>query len=370
MKKILFLHSSAELYGSDRSLLNIAKYIDKEKFQVHVILPYEGPLAAELRKLHGVQVKLFELAVLRRKNLSIKGGAEYVVSFRKSCRYIKDYIRRHRIDVVYTNTSVIFPGAVAAKQTGVKSVWHVREIMKSGLENRVISAVISHYADTVVANSKETAKALKVPQNKIRVVYNASEEKENLKRAPHAHLTVGMAGRINRWKGQKLLVDAAEVVHRELSDVKFRFAGSAYTGEEYLEQELQEYIDGKGLQDVVTLCGHISDMDQFYGGLDLFVLPSVQPEPFGLVVIEAMEYGIPVIATNHGGPVEIIHDKVDGYLVDHKECTEMAQRILELLKDVKLREYLGANGQKKKRELFSVEKMVRCMEDVFTKEFE
>ena len=62
------------MYGSDRSLLNIVKYIDKSEFKVHVILPCDGPLVDEMKKISGVTVEIFEVAVLRRKNLSVKGG--------------------------------------------------------------------------------------------------------------------------------------------------------------------------------------------------------------------------------------------------------------------------------------------------------
>lgn len=365
MEKILFLHSSAEMYGSDRSLLNIVKYIDKQKFRVFVILPCHGPLLEQMQQIQGVYAEIFEFAVLRRKNLSVCGGIEYIYSFRKSCRYLKAFVKEKQIDIVYTNTSVIFPGAVVAKHIGTRNVWHVREIINSKVENTVISKVIQHYADVVIANSQETAKALKIPQDKIRVIYNAVEEKENSQIVSHEKLTIGMAGRINRWKGQKLYVDAAEQVHREFPETIFKIAGCAYTGEEYMEKELHEYISGKGLQNVVTLCGQVDDMDGFYNSLDVFVLPSIKPEPFGLVVIEAMEYGLPVIATNHGGPTEIIQDSVDGYLVDYVNCEEMAQRIIELLKDESLRRNMGIKAQQKKRNMFNVSNMVKCMESVF-----
>ena len=78
MVNVLFIHSSSELYGSDRSLLNIVKYINKDKYKVHVILPCEGPLVEEMKKVKDVKVEIFEVAVLRRKNLSLKGGIAYL----------------------------------------------------------------------------------------------------------------------------------------------------------------------------------------------------------------------------------------------------------------------------------------------------
>lgn len=365
MKNILFIHSSSELYGSDRSLLNIIKNLDKTKYKPYVILPCEGPLVDEMKKISEVSVEIFEIAVLRRKNLSIRGGLEYFKQYRKSIKYVKKFIREHSIEIVDTNTAVVFPGAIAAKRMKVKNVWHIREIIKSNLENKVISFIMNRYADVIIANSKATGKALNVNQDKVRVVYNAVEETIEQTIAPHDGMVVGMAGRINRWKGQKLFVDAAKIVHDKYPNVVFQIAGDTYVGEDYIKQELKEYISENELEDTVLLLGQVNNMSKFYSGLDVFVLPSIQPEPFGLVVIEAMEYSIPVIATNHGGPTEIINDGIDGYLVDYNDASEMAGRICELVKDSDKCREMGRKAQEKKRELFSVASMVKSIEKIF-----
>lgn len=364
MVNILFIHSSSELYGSDRSLLNIVKYINKEQYRVHVILPCEGPLVEEMKKVDGVKVEIFGVAVLRRKNLSIKGGFAYLKDYKRSCKFLKKYIKDNNIELVDTNTAVVFPGAVAAKKCKIKSTWHIREIIKSNIENKVISYIMKKKADLIIANSKASGQALNVPESKIRVVYNAVEDKERVD-VPHTEFTVGMAGRINRWKGQKLLVDAAEIVNKKYPEVIYNIAGDVYTGEEFIKEDLIKHIEEKGLTESVRLLGQVNNMPEFYSGLDIFVLPSTQPEPFGLVVIEAMNYGLPVVATNHGGPVEIIEEGVDGYLVDWENPQEMADRIIRLIEDKELRDTMGRNGQNKKKEQFSVSAMVRNVEKVF-----
>lgn len=365
MKNVLFVHSSSELYGSDRSLLNIVKNIDKNIYRVYVILPCLGPLVDEMAKIIGIDVHIFEVAVLRRKNLSFKGGLEYIKEFNSSIRFLKKFIKENKIGIVDTNTAVVFPGAIAAKKCKIKSVWHIREIIKSNLENKVISFIMDHYADLIVANSMATGTALKVNQDKVKVVYNAVENNNVENVIAHDNIIVGMAGRINRWKGQKLFVDVAEIVHNEFPEVKFKIAGEAFTGEEYLKQELIEYINQKELTDTVLLLGQVNNMSSFYSELDLFVLPSTQPEPFGLVVIEAMEYGIPVIATNHGGPTEIIDNGVDGFLVSYENAEKMANVILELIKNSEKRQLMGELARIKKENKFSMNAMITGIEKVF-----
>lgn len=369
MKNILFIHSSSELYGSDRSLLNIIKNLDRSKFSIHVVLPCQGPLVEEMMKLPDVKVSIFEIAVLRRKNFSPLGLLAYAKDFFKSFFFVIRYIKTNKIDIVDTNTAVVFPGAVAAKFCRKKSVWHIREIIKSRIENKVISFVMRLFSDIVVANSKATGKALCVPQEKIQVVYNAVGDAkfDGLIERNSSKIIVGMAGRINRWKGQKLFVDAAEIVAKQKPNVSFEIAGDVYQGEDFIREDLISYIKEKKLNQIVLLDGLVQDMPSFYRKLDVFVLPSLQPEPFGLVVIEAMSYGLPVIATNHGGPTEIIEDGKDGYLVRYDKANDMANRILELVNDREKRIMMGSMGRKKKAELFSVPVMVRKMESVFLK---
>ena len=94
MKNVLFIHSSSELYGSDRSLLYIIKNLDKSKYNVYVILPYHGPLVNEMRELDNVHIEIFKVAVLRRKNLSFIGAISYFRDFIFSVSYLKKSIRK------------------------------------------------------------------------------------------------------------------------------------------------------------------------------------------------------------------------------------------------------------------------------------
>ena len=366
MKNILFLHSSAELYGSDRSLLNLIKGLDKDKYQIFVVLPCDGPLTKEIKKIKGVQVSLFPVAVLRRKNLSIRGMHNYFKDYRKSCKFLKEFINKHKIDIVETNTSVVFPGAVVAKRMKKKSIWHIREIISNGFENRVISFMMNRYADVIVANSKATAEALKVRKDKIRVVYNAVEiSGAGKKRKNSNEIVIGMAGRINRWKGQQLFVDMAKEVHKENESTVFLIAGDAYKGEEYIKDELEKKIEAEGLKNFVKLLGRVEAMDEFYNSLDIFVLPSVKPEPFGLVVVEAMGRGIPVVATRHGGPVEIIEDGENGFLVDYENSEEMSKRIIDLIENPEKYEAVKEKGIKEVREKYTISTMINSMEKIY-----
>ena len=373
MNNIVFLHSSSELYGSDRSLLNLVKNLDRNKFNITVVLPEDGPLVCEINKLDNVEVIINELAVLRRKNLSLSGMSQYFIELMKSIKFINNLIKKKHINIVYTNTSVVFAGGISAKLCKVKSVWHIREIIKSKYERFIVSKIVNIFSDYIIANSKATAEAISKNKDKVKVVYNAIDIEENsgLEYVNKAYdevtataiknvnkVKVGMAGRINRWKGQKLFVDMAKLVSQDNDNVEFLIAGNVYKGEDYILDDLKEYILESGVKDKVVLLGQVDNMNSFYKEIDIFILPSIQPEPFGLVVIEAMNNKLPVVATNHGGPVEIIENNVDGFLVDYKEAKEMVQVVNKLIKDKELRSYIATNAEKKVKEKFNVSRYV------------
>lgn len=293
---------------------------------------------------------------------------KYFLDFQKSIRFLKKYVKKNKIDLIDTNTAVVFPGAVVAKRKKIKSVWHIREIISNDLENKVISFLMNRYSDVIIANSKSTANSLRVPQAKVKVIYNAVDTKNIDKIVgtdKQKTITIGMAGRINRWKGQKLFIDAAEILAKKIDNICFVIAGSSYKGEEYIENELKDYVLQKKLNNIISFTGQVDNMDEFYQTLDIFVLPSIKPEPFGLVVIEAMEFEIPVVATNHGGPTEIIKDGVNGFLVDYHDPKDLSGTLEKLLLDENLRKLVGEEGKIKKREQFSILKMVHEIEEVF-----
>lgn len=360
MKTIMFVHSSSDLYGSDKSLYYLIKNLDAKKFKKIVVLPSNGPLKDKMADLD-CEVIIKDFAVLRRKNKSILGLLKYVFDFINSFIFFVKIINHYNVDIVYSNTAVILPSGLASKFKKKKTIWHIREIVKNTKENYILSCYIDSLSDLIIFNSESTKKAFKknARGRKYKVIYNGVEEfniSQNLKRITTEDevVIVGMAGRINRWKGHKEFLEMAKIVQSKMNTTKFLIAGETIQGEENLKTELEQLIQENSMTDNVKLLGQVDDMHSFYEKIDIFILPSIQPEPFGLVVIEAMEMSVPVIATNHGGPTEIIEDGVDGFLVSNID--EMVTRVIQLIEDSNLRLKVGQSGQIKKRSLFSIER--------------
>ena len=108
---------------------------------------------------------------------------------------------------------------------------------------------------------------------------------------------------------------------------------------------ITKMIDDSGFKDRMIFTGYISDVSAFFKIIDVCVHCSIEPEPFGLVITEAMSYGVPVIASDLGVPKEIITDGENGYIVDPSVTQKLAETIIKLLTDDELRMRMDRSGK-------------------------
>lgn len=165
-------------------------------------------------------------------------------------------------------------------------------------------------------------------------------------------LVVGTVGMLRPEKGHTDLIDAFKLALRDAPDMKLLIAGDGRCRE-----ELVHHINALNLNKVIQLAGFRSDVPAILRAMDIFILPS-RTEGLSIATIEAMNCGIPVIATDCGGPSEIISDNVSGLLVPPGNPEAMASALLILASDKNLREYLAINGHARARSGFSMDKMI------------
>ena len=128
--------------------------------------------------------------------------------------------------------------------------------------------------------------------------------------------------------------------------------------------ELENYVQGQHLSEVVHFHGRIQqdELIDRYDCSDLLLVPSLWQEPFGLVVVEAMARGLPVIASNLGGPAEILTHGVDGLLVEPGNEQELAAAIRLLLNDPAKRAHMGRSARDTVERRFTIEENARRVE--------
>jgi glycosyltransferase involved in cell wall biosynthesis len=174
-------------------------------------------------------------------------------------------------------------------------------------------------------------------------------------------------GRIRVEKGILVILKALDLLLNEMKtkmDLPSLHLHIIGDGDELYISELQTFLKEKRLSDIVTFHGKIpqDDLITYYDRSDLMLVPSLWQEPFGLVVAEAMACGLPVIASNIGGPAEIITNEINGLLFEAGDERALALAITELINNPEKRERFGQAAHSTVQDRFVIEENVRRIE--------
>lgn len=363
---ILFVHNVGDLYGASRSLLRLSGALAKDGHRVHVILPEPGPLAEALQERGAEVVMQPGLTMITRQNSrTLSGLLRLALGLVPSVMAICSVIRRANVQLVHTNTALILSPGLAALLSRRPHIWHIREFFTDYPRlwpyHQVLMKALSA---RVIAVSEAVAQQFRSPSG-ISVIPNGFP-REEFDSVPPEHgdifrkrfgfqqeVLVAVVGRIKwRRKGQEVLVAAASLIRDQFPNVRFVLIGSPFPGNEEHLVRLQDLIRELNLADRVTITGDIADIKGAYRGIDISVLTSVDPEPFGGVVIEAMAMGKPVIGTRIGGTTEQIADGVTGLLVAPGDAEQLADALRKLIAAPDLREAMGRCGRSRFLERF------------------
>ena len=368
MKTILLFHQSGELYGSDKSILNTIKYL-KNYYNLIVLIPEDGPLANELKK-NEVEYHIIDLLKISRSSLSINFFLSALLRIPRCLKNLSKIIKNRHIDIVYTNTIAVIIGAIWAKINNKYHIWHIREIISEPKAVKVFySLIVKKLSNKILCNSKATANNIDDKSyNKIQVIYNGVNDlnqNQKLKKVKDT-INISLIGRINKWKGHFLFVDVAnKLISDGVKNIKFSIIGSPHKSNPSILQELEQYIKEFDIQGYIEIIEFQKEIRNMYLKSDIVVVPSIKPEPFGLVAIEAMSFGLPVIGTNMGGLKEIINHGETGYLFDFNSSDDFKNYLQILIDDETLRLKLGENGRNRYKKLFQLENNLKNIKNVF-----
>lgn len=382
MKKILYLHAGAELYGADIVLLELLKKLDKEKFIPYVILPCYGPLVEKLKE-NGIKVQVIEYPILRRKYFNPSGILKYIKDYFKYSKILKSICEEENIDIIHTNTAAVLPGIYLKRKLKVKHIWHIHEIIvKPKFMHKILSRLISKYSDKVVVVSnavKEHLKSTGYFKDEIKVIYNGvdnnifnkNNDTEYLRKEfniPQNAIVVGMIGRVNAWKGQNDFLDAMGKVLDKSEDVYAMLVGGVFEGEEWRIDELKNRIDAMKNKDRVIFSDYRKDTPNIHALYDIFVLPSTNPDPLPTVVLESMASSTPIVGYKHGGVCEMVKEGYNGFLVEVLDTNELATKIEILIKSKGERQKFSKNSVERQRKYFSLEAYVFNFSEIYSED--
>lgn len=382
MKNIVYLHAGAELYGADIVLLELIKKIDKKSFNPIVILPNKGPLVGEIKKL-GVDVRVVDYPILRRKYFNLAGIINYAINYFKSLKKIIALLEMDniKVDIIHVNTLAVLEGIILKRKLKSKMIWHVHEIIeKPRAINKILTMLLGKFSDRIVTVSKAVQTHLNSSGNfsegQVKVIYNGidmqkfSRDKDTSYlreefNIPQDAMVVGMIGRVNAWKGQEDFLKAAEILLKETKNTYFVLVGGVFQGEEWRFDNLNSYIENMKYKDKVRFINYRADTPNFHALYDIFVLPSTSPDPLPTVVLEAMASQTPIVGYRHGGVCEMVSEEENGLLADVRDTVDLADKIKSLLYDNELRESYSINSENRVKTLFSLEAYIKNFEELY-----
>ena len=379
--RILFLHGSSDLYGASKIFLQTIKIVQQKGHNCIVILSSEGPLVSELESL-GVQVEIANLGILRRKYFTPLGLFNRLHKWFHASIFIQKIINEQKIELVYSNTAAVLIGGWAVSRHNkkqkrnnegkknyvkVQHIWHLHEIITSpNYLHRFIKWCLVYWSDKIIVvseavrahwlnDNKENQK--KLPKNslgsKMNLIYNgieplAKSQKPNYRvryAIPSDAIVIGMAGRIHYLKGQEYFIKIAQCLLEDTS-IYFIITGDPYAGQENLLTEMKAFIKEHQLEKQVIYTGYEAEMDCFYSAINILLLPSILPDSFPTVVLEAMQFGLPVVATEQGGAMEMIIADETGIFIPILDEVEAAKKIKTILPEDR-REQMGVKGKER-----------------------
>ena len=380
---ILFVHGNNDLYGGDIALLELIKGLDRKRFRPLVVLPNDtrhiNRLSAKLER-EGIACRFVRMAVIRRKYLAASGLITLAVNFVAGVVALMYLIWRNKVELVHSNTIAVPCGAFAAQLMRRPHVWHIHEIVtRPAIARKILHPVVTSLSTVVAVVSHAVRRHIledcPCQGSKIRVILdgidvaafangNGNKVRRELGIPPDVFL-VGMVGKVCRWKGQLLLVDAAQIVSKQRDGVYFLAVGGVFDDEMHFMVSFRNAVSSNNLSRNFIISDYRSDIRDVMNVFDVFVLPSTEPDPCPLVVLEAMAAGKAVIASRHGGPVEQVAEGETGLLFTPGSADSLAAAIIALVDNPDRARAMGNAGLKRASAHFRVERYAHDFESLY-----
>jgi glycosyltransferase involved in cell wall biosynthesis len=350
------------LGGMERVVMDLCRYVDPARFRFTVCcISQRGALADEL-EAEGIPVVFCENQTRLGKYLR---GLE-----------LGRILREQRADILHThNTTAFIDGLIGARIGGVPVVVHTDHCKNYPIEWRrtVAENVASRLVDRMVAVSHHTKSELmryeKIPDARLTVIHNGINPRptgnvpldvlrRELGLSPD-HMIVGTIGRLEPQKGLDLLLAAAPRVIDACPNARFLIVGGGS-----LDAELRAQAVALGIADRVVFTGWRTDAIDLMPLFDCFVSTS-NFEGLPMVLLEAMAFGKPIVATDVGGVPELLQDGFNGFSIGDRRPELVAAALLRIIRDDVLRRRLGQNSRARYAERFTAQAMASAYQRIY-----
>jgi glycosyltransferase involved in cell wall biosynthesis len=346
--KVAYLGHTAALSGGELATLHLLEELPE--IDRLVILAEDGPLVPRLVAA-GATVEVLPLPTGTRTfaghqlgSLRTAGTVAAAGAVPYAAR-LAQRLRSAGVDLVHTFTlkSALY-GGLAGRLARRPVVWSIQDRIAPDYVPpgavRLVRTAARVLPSAVIVNSRATAATLPAEVAPT-VVHPAVPVRGPLPLPPEPPFVVGMVGRLVSWKGHDVFLRAFAEAFGGDGGAVARVVGAPLLGDESWERELRDLTRRLGIDGVVGFRGFRDDVRGELAHVHVVVHASTTPEPFGQVIVEAMDAGRAVVAAALGGPTEIVTDGVDGCLVAPGDVSGLAATLRRLRDDEPLRRALG-----------------------------
>lgn len=347
---IAFLCSGLSWGGLEMNVLRLAGWLTERKIKVHLIAHPDSPLT---RQANRVALPCHSYSAVGKKK--ILSAASTIASLSKE----------HDLKIIVVHNRSDLPAAVLAKvMFGGKFKLVYQQHMQLGGDKRdLLHTWLYKHIDSWIAplhlHAASVRKRTRINPNKVTVIpfgVNLNDLKGGLPNKtearkaltlPEDETIIGVVGRIDPKKGQDSLIEAVRLLHQQNRHVHALIVGARTVGEATaFEKQLHQSVDKYGLSDFVHFRPFLDKVGIAFTAMDIFALTS-HSETYGLVTLEAMACGVPVIGTDSGGTPELIDHEQTGLLVPPRDHQALADAIIGILDQNSLRETISTSAASK-----------------------
>lgn len=360
------INSANDFGGGEKHLIDLTRCLQIRGHQI----------SAAVRPNVSWQNQLNFLPKASILRLSLSSGLDW-----KSIFQLAKFIKNEKIEILHAHLARDYPLAALAvrlSRTNARLIltrhvlFPVKRLHRFILPENTTFIAVSKAVETSILERKI------VPANNVKLVYNGIDTRffaaarrsykraailESLKLA-HKRRFVGIVGAIVPHKGQIDFVHAAAILAEKFTDVDFLVIGEDDSQDKKYRRELEKIVGELNLENRVFLTGWFADVAPILCVLEVFVSAS-HFEPFGLVIIEAMATGLPVVAVASEGAREILINNETGKLVKIGSAEAIAYAVGEFLSDEQARKSFGRKAESAAREKFDLSRMVAETEKIY-----
>ncbi len=382
---VVFFSHYTELYGANRSLLNLIDGLKNYSVNCYVIIPKKGAMMQSLKSRNiPFAIIPFECWIdwPKRSGNSLKKNYRKIQRLSNNIKLLPKLVKtinEWNIEIIYTNSTVTNIGFLLSKLLNITHVWHLREFVDLDYNfsfdwgKNIVTYCLENSAATIAISTAIATHYFQAKSNpSLSIIYNGVASKSKFdqlyqKRYPYPFnqtktYTFSLVGKISPQKGQEIAIQAIGILAKKYQNIRLILVGS---GEKNYEIYLQQLTHELQIADKVEFWGYIKDPFQAYLASDAVLMCSLN-EGMGRVTVEAMGTCRPVIGYDNAGTSELIEHELTGLLYQKNEPQPLALCMERFVENVSWSQQLGENAWKVASENYSIENFAKQVYQVLS----